>query len=72
MLILLTSVTGVNVTGAFAWAIYDNFEWFSGCVTRPRTVSLAGPVQLLEKLQSVEPNHRLVDYEFQILECVID
>jgi beta-glucosidase len=21
---------GVNVTGAFGWAIFDNFEWFSG------------------------------------------
>lgn len=21
---------GVNVTGAFGWAIYDNFEWFAG------------------------------------------
>ncbi|PQE24683.1 glycoside hydrolase family 1 protein [Rutstroemia sp. NJR-2017a WRK4] len=23
-------VDGVNVTGAFGWAIFDNFEWFSG------------------------------------------
>lgn len=23
-------VDGVNVTGAFGWAAYDNFEWFSG------------------------------------------
>ncbi|KAF4624000.1 hypothetical protein G7Y89_g14176 [Cudoniella acicularis] len=23
-------VDGVNVTGAFGWAVYDNFEWFSG------------------------------------------
>lgn len=21
---------GVNVTGAWAWAIYDNFEWLEG------------------------------------------
>lgn len=21
---------GVNVTGAFGWAIFDNFEWFAG------------------------------------------
>lgn len=27
-------IDGVNVTGAFAWAIYDNIEWFSGKVTR--------------------------------------
>ncbi|EMC91873.1 glycoside hydrolase family 1 protein [Baudoinia panamericana UAMH 10762] len=25
---------GVNVTGAFAWAIYDNYEWNSGLGTR--------------------------------------
>jgi beta-glucosidase/6-phospho-beta-glucosidase/beta-galactosidase len=23
-------LTGVNVTGIFAWSIFDNFEWFSG------------------------------------------
>jgi hypothetical protein len=23
-------VDGVNVTGAFGWAAYDNFEWFEG------------------------------------------
>jgi beta-glucosidase/6-phospho-beta-glucosidase/beta-galactosidase len=23
-------IDGVNVTGAFGWAAYDNFEWFSG------------------------------------------
>jgi len=23
-------VDGVNVTGAFGWAIFDNFEWFVG------------------------------------------
>ena len=34
MLILLTLGTGVNVTGAFAWAIYDNFEWFDGLQTK--------------------------------------
>lgn len=27
-------IDGVNVTGAFAWAIYDNIEWFSGKITR--------------------------------------
>lgn len=25
---------GVNVTGAFGWAIFDNFEWFSGTTTK--------------------------------------
>jgi beta-glucosidase/6-phospho-beta-glucosidase/beta-galactosidase len=25
---------GVNVTGIFAWAIYDNFEWMSGLETK--------------------------------------
>lgn len=24
------ALEGVNVTGAFGWAIFDNFEWFSG------------------------------------------
>lgn len=27
-------VDGVNVTGAFGWAIFDNFEWFSGSRVR--------------------------------------
>lgn len=26
----MLSNLGVNVTGAFGWSIYDNFEWFSG------------------------------------------
>ena len=25
---------GVNVTGAIAWGIFDNFEWSSGLSTR--------------------------------------
>jgi beta-glucosidase/6-phospho-beta-glucosidase/beta-galactosidase len=25
---------GVNVTGAFEWAIFDNFEWFEGSHTK--------------------------------------
>lgn len=25
---------GVNVTGAFGWAIFDNFEWFEGSHTK--------------------------------------
>jgi len=52
------------------WSISGEPDEFG--VTRPGTLSLVGPVQLLEKLQPVEPNHRLIDYEFQSLECVID
>ncbi|KAH6665616.1 glycoside hydrolase superfamily [Halenospora varia] len=29
-ILLARNVDGVNITGAFGWAIYDNFEWFSG------------------------------------------
>ena len=25
---------GVNVTGAWGWAIFDNYEWFSGSSVR--------------------------------------
>lgn len=29
-LLVLANKKGVNVTGAFGWAIFDNFEWFAG------------------------------------------
>lgn len=28
------AIDGVNVTGAFGWAIFDNFEWYSGVKTK--------------------------------------
>ncbi|KAL7270308.1 hypothetical protein RUND412_006994 [Rhizina undulata] len=33
-ILLAIAVDGVNVTGAFVWSIYDNFEWGSGVKTR--------------------------------------
>lgn len=52
------------------WSISGEPDVFG--VTRPGTLSLTGHIQLLEKLEPVEPNHRLIDYEGQSLECIID
>jgi len=33
-ILLSIHADGVNVTGAYAWSIFDNFEWNSGTTTR--------------------------------------